>query len=622
MSSIAMAACQINPLVGDVEGNVTKMLRLVEKVKSEGASLAIFPELSISGYPPEDLLAKPSYLRKCASELDRMASQVNGITVIVGVPEADQGDLFNSAAIIDSGKVVRFVRKELLPNYLVFDEKRYFSPGTGPSIIFDKDDVWFGVSICEDAWFADGPISKLAAYGAEVVININASPYSIGKRQDRAEMLRDRSTTNGISIVYVNQVGGQDELVFDGASMVCSPEGELTHLAESFIEEILYVTIEVPDVKPKVERIDVPTLPAILEEPTNPVRFEFVELSHAQGGLVKEHLERTGGFVPVGALAQEPDPKEYAREFSPRTWSKKPFVPLAASIPDSMVAETYQALELGTRDYVRKNGFSAVMLGLSGGIDSALVATVASDSLGPETVHCVGMPSIYSSEGSLTDAKLLASNLGTEFIILPIEKAHSAFLETSESVLAQRFEGVTDENLQSRLRGVFLMALSNQRNWLVLTTGNKSEMATGYSTLYGDTAGGFGVIKDLTKTMVYRLARFRNQLAGTDLIPEAIIEKAPSAELRPNQRDVDTLPPYDVLDPIVEALVELDFDTADLIDAGFDSDTAIRIARLIDLNEYKRRQSPPGVRVTQRAFGKDRRVPITNGYRPWKSVGQ
>lgn len=619
MSSISIAACQFNPLVGDIEGNVNRMLALAEAAKQRGASLVVFPELAVSGYPPEDLLAKPGYLRRCSEELGRMASNLFGITAVVGVPETGDA-LYNSAAVIEDGKVVRYVRKEILPNYLVFDEKRYFSSGTGPSMIFEKDDVRFAVSICEDAWVPTGPITKLAAYGADVVININASPYSIGKRQDRAEMLADRSSKNGVSIVYVNQVGGQDELVFDGASMIYSDKGELVALAESFIEEMLYITVEVAEPRPVIQREDISAAAAGLEDSTSAARFEFIQLRSSEETRFEEGLVRLEGYVPFGSLESAPDPRQYAREFPSPHWTKKPFLPLAQSIPDSMVLETYQALELGTRDYVTKNGFRAVMLGLSGGIDSALVATVASDALGPEMVHCVGMPSVYSSEGSLIDAKLIASNLGAEFIIVPIEKAHQAYLDTSENVLGGRFEGVTDENLQSRLRGVFLMAISNQRNWLVLTTGNKSEMATGYSTLYGDTAGGFGVIKDLSKTMVYRLARFRNSLAGRDLIPEAILAKEPSAELRPNQRDVDSLPPYEVLDPIVESLVELDFDTSDLIDAGFDPDVVVKVARLIDLNEYKRRQNPPGVRVTQRAFGKDRRVPITNGYKPWKTV--
>ncbi len=620
MTSIHIAACQINPLVGDVEGNVDKMLRLVDRARHEGAALVVFPELAVSGYPPEDLLAKPGYIGKCAEELERMAAGIHEVTVIVGVPEADGGSLYNSAAVLDSGRIAKFVRKELLPNYLVFDEKRYFTPGGGSSIIFDKGDVWFGVSICEDAWFDDGPVTKLAAIGAELVVNINASPYSIGKRQDRAKMLADRSRTNGISIVYVNQVGGQDELVFDGASMVYSAKGELTHLAESFVEEMLFVTVDVAGVKPSVDKVDSSGVNAGMDDSTSPANFEFVKLSHGAKTSFHERLIRIGSYVPVGAPAKVPDPKEYAQDFSPRSWTKEKFVSLAECIPDSMVAETYQALELGTRDYVEKNGFSAVALGLSGGIDSALVATVATDAIGGEAVHCLGMPSKYSSEGSISDAKLIASNLGAEFLLVPIEKAHEAFSTMSELFLGGRFEGVTDENLQSRLRGVVLMAISNQKNWLVLTTGNKSETATGYSTLYGDTAGGFGVIKDLTKTMVYRLAHYRNELAGRDLIPESILLKEPSAELRPNQRDVDSLPRYELLDPVLEALVELDYDTADLIDAGFDSDMVVRVARLIDANEYKRRQNPLGVRITQRAFGKDRRVPITNGYKPWRTL--
>ncbi|TAN28655.1 MAG: NAD+ synthase [Actinomycetota bacterium] len=609
MASLAVAACQINPVVGDVEANVNTIYRLTEMAKSAGSSLVVFPELAVSGYPPEDLLAKPSYIRKCETELQRLAGQIYGITAVVGTVESD-GALFNSAAVIDNGRIVRYVRKEILPNYLVFDEKRYFTPGSGPSIIFEKNDVRFGVSICEDAWFADGPISKLAARGAQVLININASPYSIGKRQERAVMLEDRSKTNGASILYLNQVGGQDELVFDGASMVYSPSGELVSLAESFVEEILYIRMDGSDAGP----------PPVNSTRAGGSNADFVRLSSSGSDGFEEGLVRVGGFVPLGAQSSTPDPRESAKSFAPKSWVKKTFVPLSESIHESMALETYQALQLGTRDYVRKNGFGAVVLGLSGGIDSALVATVATDALGPDKVHCVAMPSRYSSDGSVTDAKQVAANLGVEFLVLGIEKVHQAYLDTSAEVLGQRFLGITEENLQSRIRGVFLMALSNQRGWLVLTTGNKSELATGYSTLYGDTAGGFGVIKDLSKTMVYRMARLRNELEGREVIPEAILTKAPSAELRPDQRDDQSLPPYEILDPIVEALVELDFDSLDLIDAGFDYETVVRVARLIDLNEYKRRQNPPGVRVTQRAFGKDRRVPITNGYKPWETV--
>jgi len=610
MASLAIAACQINPVVGDVETNVDTIYRLVELAKTAGSSLVVFPELAVSGYPPEDLLAKPSYIRKCEIELQRLAAQVYGITAVVGTVESD-GALFNSAAVIDNGRIVRYVRKEILPNYLVFDEKRYFTPGTGPSIVFEKNGVKFGVSICEDAWFAGGPIDKLARQGAQVLININASPYSIGKRQDRAAMLEARAKSNGVSILYLNQVGGQDELVFDGASMAYAPNGDLVALAESFVEEILYI---------KMESSDSGSREMSSSSSSEGSGGEFIRLSASNSDGFVEALVRVGEFVPFGAQSGPPDPRDSARSFAPKSWVKKPFASLSESIQDSMALETYQALQLGTRDYVRKNGFGAVVLGLSGGIDSALVATIASDALSPDKVHCIAMPSRYSSQGSVVDAKQIAANLGVELLVLGIEKVHQAYLDTSAEVLGQNFSGITEENMQSRIRGVFLMALSNQRGWLVLTTGNKSELATGYSTLYGDTAGGFGVIKDLSKTMVYRMARLRNGLEGKEVIPEAILTKAPSAELRPDQRDDQSLPPYEVLDPIVEALVELDFDFLDLVDAGFDYETVVRVARLIDLNEYKRRQNPPGVRVTQRAFGKDRRVPITNGYKPWDAV--
>lgn len=608
MGVLRIAGCQINPVVGDIKANARKISELTDLAKANGASIAVFPELAISGYPPEDLLAKPSYVQRCQEALLQVASGIFGITAVIGTVEHN-GPLYNSAAVIDGGRVVAFVRKEILPNYLVFDEKRYFTPGSGESILFEKDGVKFAISICEDAWFADGPISKVAKRGAEVVININASPYSIGKRQERAEMLNARSKDNGVAIVYLNQVGGQDELVFDGASMVYDSSGSLIKLAESFVEEIMYVEVS--------GRSDSDQRPSPESEVELPA-FEVVSLPKSDNGQFIEKLHRLGEFFPVGTQENTPTPLDLATSFSPLTWVKKPFIALSKSIERSMALETYQALELGTRDYVGKNGFQEVVLGLSGGIDSALVATIAADALGPDRVHCVAMPSRYSSESSVTDAKQLADNLGTDFIQISIEKAHQAYLEISEETLRNRFQNITEENLQSRLRGVLLMALSNQRNWLVLTTGNKSELATGYSTLYGDTAGGFGVIKDLSKTMVYRLASLRNELAGKELIPESILLKAPSAELRPDQRDDQSLPAYEILDPIVEALVELDFDTEDLIKAGFDREMVIMVARLIDLNEYKRRQNPPGVRVTQRAFGKDRRVPITNGYIPWK----
>lgn len=601
MATLAIAACQINPTVGDIGANANKIEELIELAKANGAAVVVFPELSISGYPPEDLLAKPSYLKQCQEALEKLALTVSGVSVVIGTIEF-HGDLYNAAAILDDGKIVKYVRKEILPNYLVFDEKRYFKAGSDLSPVFSKNGVRFAVTVCEDAWIENGPIAKAARNGAELVININASPFSIGKRQARAEMLRSRSLENNVPIVYLNQVGGQDELVFDGASMVFDRSGHLTLIAESFVEEILYVDLTVDDI-----------------DSFDSGDAEVIELSNTRGALFRTRIERLDKFPLWGLPAVPLDPSQAAQSFSPTTWVKQPFLALSELIEPSMVMETYQALVLGVRDYVRKNGFHDVVLGLSGGIDSALVATVATDALGGDRVHCVAMPSRYSSEGSITDAKELASNLGADFMQISIEKAHLAYLEMSQNMLGGAFEGLTEENLQSRLRGVLLMALSNQRNWLVITTGNKSELATGYSTLYGDTAGGFGVIKDLSKTMVYRLAKFRNEKGNHPLIPHAILTKAPSAELRPDQRDDQSLPPYEILDPIVESLVELDYDVADLVRAGFDREVVVRIARLIDLNEYKRRQNPPGVRVTERAFGKDRRVPITNGYKPWKT---
>lgn len=604
MGTLAIAACQINPTVGDIQANANKIEELIDLAKANGASVVVFPELSISGYPPEDLLAKPSYLRQCQETLEKLASTVSGVSVIIGAVEF-HGDLYNTAAILDEGKIVKYVRKEVLPNYLVFDEKRYFKAGTGISPIFSKNGIRFAVTVCEDAWIENGPIAKAARNGAEAVININASPYSIGKRQARAEMLRSRSLENNIPIVYLNQVGGQDELVFDGASMVFDKAGDLTLIAESFIEEVLYVELTLDDTG-EFESGDI----------------QVIDLSPTPQATFKTRIERLDDFALWGSPIEPIDPDQAARDFSPSTWEKRPFRAMSELVEPSMVKETYQALVLGTRDYVRKNGFSDVVLGLSGGIDSALVATIVTDALGGDRVHCVAMPSRYSSEGSVTDAKALALNLDADFIQISIEPAHRAYLEMSHDMLGGAFEGLPEENLQSRLRGVLLMALSNQRNWLVVTTGNKSELATGYSTLYGDTAGGFGVIKDLSKTMVYRLARFRNEEGIVPLIPQAILTKAPSAELRPDQRDDQSLPPYEILDPIVESLVELDYDVADLVRAGFDAETVARVARLIDLSEYKRRQNPPGVRVTERAFGKDRRVPITNGFKPWKMENQ
>jgi NAD+ synthase (glutamine-hydrolysing) len=447
--------------------------------------------------------------------------------------------------------------KRLLPNYGVFDEDRWFAPGTEPLRLFEVAGVLVGVSICEDLWFPEGPVGALGRGGAGVVVNINASPYSVGRLHERRRLLDERTREAGCAVAYVNQVGGQDELVFDGGSMVLSGSGELVGAAPQFRESLLVVDLE-------VEAGD-PALPVT---------------------------------VVSGPRAGRPP---------------RPAVPPPE--PLSEEAEVYEALVLGTRDYLAKNGFTDAVVGLSGGIDSSLVALVATDALGAGHVHGLSMPSRYSSEGSRRDADALAGALGIDLRVVPIEPAHGALEEMIGAALDGPLPALADENLQSRIRGVLLMAVSNAKGWIVLTTGNKSELATGYSTLYGDSAGGFAVLKDVPKTLVYRLCRYRNAVAGRPLVPQSVLAKPPSAELRPDQRDDQTLPPYDVLDPILEGLVSLDRPIADVAGEGYPAELVERVARLVDVAEYKRRQSPPGIRISAKAFGKDRRMPITNRYR-------
>jgi NAD+ synthase (glutamine-hydrolysing) len=475
--------------------------------------------------------------------------------------------LRNALAVCAGGDVLGVYHKRRLPNYGVFDEERWFAPGTSELELYDVAGVPVGVSICEDLWFAGGPIAVQAGGGARLIVNVNASPYVIGRGADRLAVARQRVAESGCAIAYVNQVGGQDELVFDGGSFVVDAAGALVAAAAAFTETLLIVDVDVPEIGGS----------------TSPPR-------------------RDGESLPVVPVS-----------VAPRDVAARP----APSLPPALDtdAEIYGALVLGTRDYLAKNGFVDAVVGLSGGVDSALVVTVAVDALGPEHVHALAMPSRYSSDGSLDDAGALARNLGIDLQTVPIEAAHTALSGLLGSVLGDPPTGLTDENLQSRIRGVLLMAVSNARGWIVLTTGNKSELATGYSTLYGDSAGGFAVIKDVPKLLVYRLCRHRNAVAGTDLIPQAILTKAPSAELRPDQRDDQSLPSYDVLDPVLEALVAQDRSVAEVISAGYNPAVVTRVARLVDGAEYKRRQSPPGVRITAKAFGKDRRMPITNRYR-------
>jgi NAD+ synthase (glutamine-hydrolysing) len=572
VSRLRVALCQVNTTVGDLDGNVALVRAALAEAEEQGCDLAVFPELAITGYPPEDLLLKPGFVADNRRALEAVAEASGACAAVVGFVDAGR-DLYNAAAVCADGKVQAVYHKRNLPNYAVFDEQRYFASGTSETPLVEVAGVRVGVSICEDAFSPTGPIAVQAAGGAELVVNINASPYYANRLAERERMLATRASDASCALVYVNQVGGQDELVFDGASMILDAHGELLARAGQFTEQTLVCDVEVQPVFRK--------------------------------RLLDPRGRATDDPLPVVTVSTEPrrtDPADACRP------------PLADAL--APVHEVYEALVTGTRDYVRKNGFTDVAIALSGGIDSSLVAVIAVDALGPDRVHGVLMPSRYSSHHSLSDAEKLAAELGIDHRVIPIEPAHAAFEEMLAPSFAGRDPDITEENLQSRIRGVVMMALTNKfRGWMVLTTGNKSEMAVGYSTLYGDTAGGFAVIKDVPKLLVWELCRDRNVRAGRPLVPEGVLTKPPSAELRPDQRDDQSLPPYEVLDPIIEAYVEDDRTRAELVGMGFDPDLVERITRLVDTAEYKRRQTPPGVRVTPKAFGKDRRVPITNRYR-------
>jgi NAD+ synthase (glutamine-hydrolysing) len=569
MTWLRVALCQLDPVVGDLGGNVERIVNALGRAEEGGADLAVFPELAITGYPPEDLLLKPGFVADNQVALAKVAQATERCVAVVGFVD-ERLDLYDSAAVCAGGEVRGIYHKCNLPNYSVFDEQRYFVPGTGAESLYLIGGARIGVSVCEDAWDPTGPISSQAAAGAELMVNINASPYYARRLGERQRMLATRAADASCALIYVNLVGGQDELVFDGASMVFDAEGNLIAAMPQFEEAVSIFDIEVR-----------PTYRKRLLDPRG--RHRAPELPE----------------VVVSANPRQP---VAAPRIAP---------PLAA--PLGLEEEVYRALVLGTHDYVRKNGFSEVVIGLSGGIDSSLVAVIAADALGAASVHGVSMPSRYTSGQSNDDAAELSSRLGMDYLTVPIEPAHEAMLEMLSGTFAGRSAGLAEENIQSRLRGVVLMALSNKFGWLVLTTGNKSELAVGYSTLYGDTAGGFAVIKDVPKTLVYRLCEWRNSQG--EVIPEAVLTKPPTAELRPGQLDTDSLPPYEQLDPVLEAYVEGDLTAAELVEAGFDPDLVQRVVRLVDLAEYKRRQSPLGVRVTPKAFGRDRRMPITNGYR-------
>jgi NAD+ synthase (glutamine-hydrolysing) len=575
---LRVGLAQIDSTVGDLAGNAARMVEWIGRARDEGCDVVAFPELAVTGYPPEDLLLKPSFIRDNLRHRDRVVEASRGIAVVGGFVDLVV-DIHNAAFFAYDGELRGVYHKVYLPNYGVFDEERYFQRGRRCPI-FELAGVRIGVSICEDAWYPTGPISVQAAQGAEVLLNINGSPYHRGKRTARETMIATRAMDSRAFLAWVNLVGGQDELVFDGNSLVFDPEGRLLARAPSFSEDLLVADLDIGSVFGA--RLHDTRL---RKEASMPVHFDL--------------------DVEQVTITEEAAPRPAGPHRSPCTE------------PLDGAAEVYAALVCGTGDYIRKSGaFEKVVLGLSGGIDSSLTACVAVDAVGRENVIGVLMPSRYTSRESLEDACELAEALGIRTYELPIEPAREAVAATLAGPFAGLPPGLAEENIQARIRGILLMALSNKFGWMVLTTGNKSEVATGYCTLYGDMAGGFAVLKDIPKLTVYELCRYRNSLAGSPVIPPRVLEKPPSAELRENQRDADSLPPYEELDPILEGYVEDDRSFEELVAAGHDPATVRRVISLVDRSEYKRRQGAPGVKITPRAFGRDRRMPITNRYLP------
>jgi NAD+ synthase (glutamine-hydrolysing) len=573
MGVVRVGLAQMNATVGAIEENAARIRESIDAARAAGVDVVAFPELAICGYPPEDLLLKRSFVAANREAVADLAAATKGITAIVGFVDREY-DLFNAAAVLHDGEWLATCHKQRLPNYGVFDELRYFKPGRG-EVLVRAHSAWLGVCICEDIWLPGGPAGRLARAGADVILNLNASPFHRGKWRARQRMLATRASDYACVIGYVNMVGGQDELVFDGNSMVVDATGEIVAEAPSFREHLLVADIELEQV-----------FRARLHDPR------------------RRHALR-GEPLDVERVVTDPAPQ---RERPPLESAAAP------SIHDDL-ADVYQALVLGTRDYVAKNGFGGVVLGLSGGIDSALVAAIAADAVGPANVTGVKLPSRYSSDGSRRDADELGARLGIRVLELGIEPVFQAALDVLTPLFGGTAADLTEENLQARARGLLLMALSNKFGWMLLTTGNKSELATGYATLYGDMAGGFAVIKDVPKTLVFQLARWRNEQPGGPVIPVSSIEKPPSAELRPDQKDEDSLPPYAALDAILERYVEQDWGIREIVALGFDEALVRRVVALVDGSEYKRRQAAPGVKITPRAFGRDRRLPITSRFR-------
>ena len=571
-ATIRVALCQCNLPVGDLDGNLDRIRALVGRAVDQGADLTVFPELAVTGYPPEDLLLNPRFADAAAAGVRELARSLTDTVVVVGLPELGE-DLHNAAAVLGDNAIVATYRKHFLPNYAVFDEQRYFASGDD-ALVIDLDGVRIGVTICEDLWYPGGPGQWAAVGGgAELIVNLSGSPYHRGKGLERERMLAQRAADYCCFVAFCNAVGGQDELVFDGHSLVIDPTGEVVARGAQFEEDLLVVDLDV--------------VGATRRRLHDPRWRQSMDAGHGQVRSVR-----------------------VSRASRPRVTLAPRATASSLLEPD---AEVYRALTLGTADYFRKNGFRHAVLGLSGGIDSALALAVAADALGADAVTAVSMPSRYTADMNREDGSTLAATLGVALVELPIGDLTTAYDGTLAGPFANTEPNVAEENLQARIRGNLLMALSNKFGWLVLTTGNKSEMSVGYATLYGDMAGGFAILKDVLKTWVYRLARWRNR--DTEVIPIRIIEKPPTAELRENQLDTDSLPPYDTLDPILEAYVEEDRSPDDIEHLGFDPALVSRIVTMVDRAEYKRRQAPPGVRISTRAFGRDRRLPITNRYR-------
>jgi NAD+ synthase (glutamine-hydrolysing) len=568
-----LALAQINTVVGDLDGNAERIAGRLDEARDREADVVLFPELAVTGYPPEDLLLRPSFVAAAQRKAEEIARATRGIVALVGVPWFDR-DLSNACAVCAAGEIKALYRKRFLPNYGVFDEDRYFAPGR-ELVLLEHGGTLLGPTICEDMWQPGPPATELALAGAQVLTNISASPFHVLRDREREEMFATRARDNACFVAFCNAVGGQDELIFDGHSLVVDEEGRIVARGPAFEEALLVVDIEPADAVAR--------------------RLRDVR---------RRALARDRGELPEAPVVHVGAARSHATDARPH---------LAPQLDE--LEQMRLALELGLSDYVHKNGFADVVVGVSGGIDSALTAALAVEALGPDRVHCVSMPSRYSSDETRADARRLAASLGVDFRELPIDDVYGAYDRVLDESFAGREPDLTEENLQARIRGVLLMALSNKFGWLLVATGNKSELSVGYATLYGDMAGGFALLKDVFKTDVFRLARHLNERAGRELIPQSIVERAPSAELRDDQLDEDSLPPYPALDKVLAAYVEEDRSAEELSNDGFDADIVERAVAMIDRAEYKRRQAPPGVRLRPKAFGRDRRTPITNRWR-------